>query len=573
MQDVIVSTTESLNLASLKMVHDELVATIEQSATRLEQFSQDRNNGELLQNCIDGIKQIRGTLSLIQMKGVDLLADELLNHITDITLGDDPTTTHRLDLLTASFFILPRYLEYCAQTSRSMAMLLIPHINDLRQARKVSLLPESYYCPMEIIKVNRKGRAAPQNLPEDYNQLVRRLRHMYQTGLLNVLKNVQIKASLGMMIRSLERLESISQGSNLSNLWWLAATTFAAIVEKKMDLSKSRRMLFSALDREIKRFQFEGSSVLQRDIDPALQKELLYILALSRSAQERSKEVITAFGVRPLAYSDAELAREMEFLRGPSANTISSMVAVLRDELHSTKNILERAAQGGAELLNESPELLETLKKVADILKVVGLVSPSNSLRAEIEKLLRWKATKASVSPDELLGVADTLLYVESTIAGLGNANLSDEKVAQINALSRDAAMSNNQIAEAEKIVIDEAEAGLVLVKRGLSSFAESNYDKGHIHNIVGTLDSVRGGMFVLGLPRAAKVIAGCIRFVEEELLQNEQHPAVQHLLETFADAIISLEYYLDSIKLDKKSDTSVLQIAEESLQALGYKV
>jgi len=43
--------------------------------------------------------------------------------------------------------------------------------------------------------------------------------------------------------------------------------------------------------------------------------------------------------------------------------------------------------------------------------------------------------------------------------------------------------------------------------------------------------------------------------------------------LETFADAIISLEYYLDALKLNKNADTSVLQIGEESLQALGYPV
>ena len=72
------SANEALNIASLKMVHDELLATIEQSAIRLEQFSGDRTNGELLQSCIEGIKQIRGTLSLIQLKGVDILADELL---------------------------------------------------------------------------------------------------------------------------------------------------------------------------------------------------------------------------------------------------------------------------------------------------------------------------------------------------------------------------------------------------------------------------------------------------------------------------------------------------------------
>lgn len=567
------STTETLNLASLKMVQDELVATIEQSAVRLEQFAQDRNNGELLQNCIDGIKQIRGILSLIQLKGVDLLADELAIHITDITLGEDEKTDAKLELLTSSFFILPRYLEYCTQTARSMAMLLIPHINELRLARKAAPLPESYFYSGHLTRPTPRSLPLRQELPEDLSVLVRRLRHMYQTALLNVLKGVQVKASLGMMNRALQRLETASAGATLGNFWWLSRTTLAAIAEKNMQLTKSRKMLLSAIEREIKRFQFEGSAVLEREVDSSVQKELLYLLALSNSDNEQAQAVLSAYGMNRLPYTEAELAREMEFLNGPSANTISSMVAVLTDELHSTKNILERAAQGGAELLSESPELLDTLKKVADILAIVGLVAPSNSLKQEIAKISAWQSNKSPVSPDELLIVADTLLYVESTIAGLSNANLSDEKVAQINALSRDAAMANNQIAEAEKIVIDEAEAGLVLVKRALSSFAESNYDKGHIRNIVGTLDSVRGGMFLLGLPRAAKVLAGCMRFVEEDLLANDQHPAVQHLLETFADAVISLEYYLDAIKLDKNADTSVLQIAEESLQALGYKI
>lgn len=567
------STTEPLNLASLKMVQDELVATIEQAALHLEQFVQNRHNGDLLQECIEGIKQIRGTLSLIQMKGVDLLADELLHQVSDITLGDDPLITPRLELLSASFFILPRYLEYCAQSGRAMPMLLLPHINELRHARKAPLLPESYYFAYNPLRLNRKDVVAAAPLPEDYSALVRRLRHMYQTGLLNVLKHVQPRASLGMMIRALERLESSTRGSSLGNFWWLASNSLAAMGEVSMRLGRSRRLLFSAIDREIKRFQFEGSAVLDREVDPQLQKELLYIVALAHSSREQAQAVLIAFGVPPLGYSEAELQREHEFLKGPSANTVTSMVTVLRDEMHSTKNILERAAQGGVEMLKDSPELLENLKKIADILKVIGLVAPSNSLNQEIGKILRWQQGHTQIATEEMQQVADTLLYVESTISSLGQASLSDEKLAHINALSRDAAISSNQLAEAEKIVIDEAEAGLVLVKRALTSFAESNYDKGHISNIASTLDSVRGGMFVLNLPRAANVLAGCMRFISEDLLQSEQHPAVQHLLETFADAIISLEYYLDSLKLDKNADTSVLQIAEESLQALGYEV
>lgn len=566
------SNSETLNLASLKMVQDELVATIEQSAVGLEQFSNDRNNGELLQNCIDGIKQIRGTLSLIQLRGVDLLAEELVEHITEITLDEEPKTDRKLELLTSAFFILPRYLEYCTQTSRSMAMLLIPHINELRQARKAPLVPESYFYAYDVpASVARPTPGVALN--EDLLALVRRLRHMYQTGLVKVLQGVQVKPSLGMMCRAMDRLEVASGAAPLGNLWWVASAALTAMSEQSMQLTKSRKMLFSALDREIKRVQMEGKVSLARQPDKTMMKELLYLIALSRATSDKTKAVAAAYNIKSVRYSDAELAREMEFLKGPSASTLNSMAAVLSDELRSTKNILERAAQGGAELLSETPELVDTLKKVADILSVVGLVAPSNSLKHEIEKISSWQKTKKPVTPEELLEVADTLLYVESTIAGLGKVNLSDEKLAYINALSRDDAMAHNQIAEAERLVIDEAESGLAMVKRALSSFIESNYDKGHIRNIVGTLDSVRGGMFVLGLPRAAKVLAKCIAFIEESLLQNEQMAAVQHMLETFADAIISLEYYLDSIKLDKNADTSVLEIAEESLEALGYRV
>ena len=567
------NNTEPLNLSSLKMVQDELVSTIEQSAIRLEQFSQDRNNGELLQECIEGIRQIRGTISLIQLKGLDLLAEELLAHITDITLGEDEKTNKKLEILTSSFFILPRYLEYCTQTSRSMAVLLIPHINELRLARKAAPLPESYFYPLDVIKPHRKTIPPAADIQEDITLVARRMRHMFQTGLINVIKDNQIKGSLGMMLRALERLESVTSGTTLGNFWWLSHATLQAMRDKNMSVSKTRKLLFGNIEREIKRLQFEGKSVLTRDPDAALQKELLYLLALAHSSDEKSVAVMMAYAVKSPSYTESELAREMEFIRGPSANTISSMVSVLTDELHSTKNILERAAQGGAELLSESPELLDTLKKIAEILSVVGLSAPSSSLKQEIEKIAAWQRDHKPVSPEELSQVADTMLYVESSIAGLTRTSLSDEKLAQINAQSRDAVMSNNQIAEAEKIVLEEAEAGLVLVKRALTSFAESNYDKGHVRNITGTLDAVRGGMFVLGLPRAAKVLAGCMRFVEEDLLQQELHPAIQHMLETFADAIIALEYYLDSVKLDKNADTSVLQVAEESLQALGFDV
>jgi hypothetical protein len=568
-----VSSTENVNLNSLKLVQDQLVATIEQAAVRLEEFAADRNNGELLQNCIDGIKQISGTLNLLQLRGVDLLAQELVEQITDIPLGEEQNTNRKLDVLTSAFFILPRYLEYCLQTSRSMAVLLIPHINELRQLRKAPPLPESYFYTLEPEPIySGKGQSSTV-LGEDLPPLVRRLRHMYQVGLVNLLQNKQQRASLGMMGRAMERLESISHGRPRAGLWWVAAAMFEALRAANMDIGVGRKRLFSALDRHIKQLQSAGPEGLEQPPEPSLLKEMLYLIALSRASGARTDAVVKAYGLEPLPYTDAELVRELEFLKGPSAATIDSMGAVLKDELRSTKNILERAAQGGTELLRESPELLETLKKVADILSVVGLVSPSNSLKEEIQKIQRWQKSDETIDPDELLAVADTLLYIESSVSGLGKMNLSDERLAKLNATSRDEIIANSQLAEAEELVLEEAESGLAMIKRALTSYAESNYDVGHIKNVATTLTTIRGGMILLNRSRSAAVLHSCSRFIEESLLKSEQPAAVRHMLENFADAIISLEYYIDSLRQDRNTDDSVLQVAEESLAALGYPV
>jgi len=566
------SETESVNIASLKMVQGELLTTIEESANLIEQFLIDRTNGELLQRCVDGIKQIRGILNLIELKGVNLLAEELVAHIKDMTLIEDDKTDKQLELMSSAFFMLPRYLEYCLQTSRNMGMLLIPQINELRQARRAAPLPESYYFDFEPSTINRTATTAVI-APEGNAVLIRRLRYMYQTGLLKVLQGNQVKSSLSMMCRALERLESICGTSSMGNFWWVANATLSVISEENLSIIKSRKFLLSSIDREIKNLEVDGVLVLDRAPPAALLKDMLYLLVLSKSTSQKTQTIIEAYGVPSVSYSDSELIREMEFLRGPSTNTISSMVALLNDELKNTKNMLEHSAQGVAELKADAPELIGTLSKISEILALVGLVAPSKSLKQEIEKIRVWQTDDKSVPASDLLSVADTLLYVESTVAGFGKTNMSDDKLTKINSLARDDAMANNQIAEAEKLVIDEAETGVAIVKRALSAFVESNYDKTHIATISTTLDGIRGGMFVLGLPRVAKVLANCMAFINNSLMFSEHPATTQHMLETFADAIVSLEYYLDSLKIDKNADTDVLYVAEESLEVLGYKV
>lgn len=567
------SDLDFVNLASLNLVHDELLVTIEQSATMLEQFASNRDSGELLQECIDAIHQIRGTLRLVQLTGADILADELLELINAITLGEGEGTDLQLGTLTNAYFLLPRYIEYTLQVGHGMPVLLLPHINELRLVRGVAPLPSSYFFSVDPdAKCIDKGQGAAA-IDEDFPAFVRRFRHMYQVALLNVLKGQQIKPSLGMMHRAMVRLGNVSAGHGIANLWWVASVALSAMGEKHMELSKPRKMLLGALDRQIKQLQAEGKNGLDRAVEPAFIKEWVYIAALSGCESSEVAELLSVFKATKLSYNDAGLRREMESLQGPSANTLSAMASVLVDELRETKVVLERASQGGAVSESDCESLADTLKRVAEILSVVGLVSAANSLKPEIIKIESWRDGKSSPDAKDMTDVADVLLYVESSVSSIDRLNLSEEKLAEVNTLGRREVMANSQLAEAEKVVFVEAEAGLALIKRALSSFAESDYDRAHINNVASTLNAVRGGMTVLNLHRAAAVVASSVAFIEQRLVQSDQPAAIQQLLETFADAVISLEYYLDAAKGSKHADDSVLEIAEESLDALGFSV
>lgn len=562
-----------VNMTSLNLVSDELVATIEHAAQKLEQFVGASNDGELLQACIEAIEQIRGTLRLIQLYGADMLADEILSVAQTITLGDDQNLDQILSVLTNTFFILPRYLEYTQQARRGMPMLLVPYINELRALLQKPQITESYFFSVDLRAHYRAKSAGSAMSASDLAALVRRLRHMFQVGLLNALQGKQVQSAFGIMQRALERLEIISGDRPVTRLWWVGAAALETLRLNAMELNKPRKLCLTALDRQIKVLQEKGIQSFDQQPAETLMTELLYIVALAQKPSAKVDEVLRAYSLKPLGYTDSELRIEQEVLKGPSVSTVASVAAVLKDELRTIKDTLESSSQAEDKGLGQYGELAVNLNKVAEILAVVGLVAAADTLKEEAEKINGWHQASRPAQPEDLIEIADALLYVESTIASLSSMTLTDERLTQANSLARMEVIASSQLAEAELLVIQEAESGLALVKRALSAFAEASYDPGHIQNVSATLNSVRGGMTVLGLSRAAAVVASSVQFIEASLLTNNKSVALQQLLETFADAVIGLEYYLEAVKDNKAADDSILAIAEESLQALGCPV
>ena len=257
-------------------------------------------------------------------------------------------------------------------------------------------------------------------------------------------------------------------------------------------------------------------------------------------------------------------------MQGPNAETIVTMVKALREELAQSREILEIAAQDTSSSADFNI-LVSLFQRTSDILFVVGLKSPGQILANLSQKVQSW-IDGESFDRDDLLGIADGLLYVESTLSNLGRLDLNFEDL-QDDEESKRKLMAQSQLNEAEAIVIKEAQAGIVLAKKDINSFIESNFDMVHISSVVENLASVKGGIAVLGLNQAVAVIASCIKFVESIIEQGINEEKAQSILETMADALIALEYYLSEVELHGDAHPTVLAVAEQSLTALGFSV
>lgn len=570
------NNARKLNLTSLNVVRDELMVTIEQAATHLEGFIADRDNPKLLQTCIDSLQQIRGSLDLIELHGARELAGELLHTANTINEGKKVHEDERLSALTRGFFVLSCYFEYALSHEKGMPVILLPFVNDIRSANRNSIFPESFflqnYSPA-LLPVSKPAEKLQSN--ESLSDFAKRCRHMYQIGLVGVIKELRVDASFQMMRRAVEKIAPLARESEQNTFWQLSAMSLVLFQKGLLETNRERKRVFSQIDQAFKQLVKQGEAAfngVEQDLEPVV-KELAYLIALADVEEKPFSLIKPLFELDSLDFNEAFLRQERKNLTGPNASTVMSVAQTLRDELMTAKDIVEVASESSANAIDNIAELITSITRVRDILAVIGLEAAANAMTEQLDTIKSWSDSEEPLETNDFITVADAFLYTESVLISIEQGNFSDEQLNQINAQSHSNLMMKSQLEGAQLIVLEEAEAGLSLVKRALTAFTDSSFDRAHIKNISKTLNGVRGGLMALELNRAVAVLASAIKFVDDTLLTNTQPAAIEPMLDTFADALMCLEYYLDCMKVDKNISSDTLVIAEESLAALGYGV
>lgn len=555
---------------ALSLVRDQLFATIEEAESYLERFIVERHCSSLLQRAVESIGQIRGALTLIELTGAQLLAHETLQIANDIPAGAGPEHDEHLMSICRGLHMLRRYLEQLRSGQDEMPELLLPAINALRMAGGEPELPESYFFSVRLDQ--RPQITEPTRLAaRERSAQARRMRQMYQVGLLGFLRDVNSLASLRLMARALERSAALLHDHVGGYLPWVAAATAEGFAQGRLTPTRERKQLFARVDRELR--QMLGNELHE----PARStlKELLYLLALAGVDAAHPQQVMNAYGIERLGFTDAQLEAGKKRLAGPGHAVMHSLSAAIREELETVKDLIdliESEVRNGGEQARSAvsdnfSRLYVQVGLLGKTLEMVGQENAGQVLQRCLPSISEWK--DKSLVLEDLAPLADALLLVESLIGQpVGQGTLLD---ADLDAQNVQASVANYQLGEAQALLHQEAYKGLTEAKRAIGAFLDSRGDTLHLTTVPSLLDTVRGALFFLGNPRAAELVRACTGYIQRCLIDGGQacEPAT---LEVLADALSSIEFFVESGGTEGHGDTpEILDIAAQSIRALGW--
>lgn len=550
---------------ALEWVKGEIAETLNQARQALEAFVENLEDSTRLSFCLTYVHQVHGTLQMVEFYGAALLAEEMERLAQALLENRVADQSEALQILMQAILQLPVYLDRVHSTRTDLPLLLLPLLNELRSARGEQPLPEtSLFAPdlsAPIPALSRESLAL-LNTPE-FPQLLRKLRQLQQVAMVGLLRGQESAKNLAQLEKVYLKLADLGRESPLEPLWEIAAGVVEGLVSGSVPSGPSVHVLLQQLDKELKRLVSEGAAGFNHAAPLELTKNLLFHLAKASFETPRIAELKARFRLDQALPGEAASGAERGQLVGPDRGAIRSVVAALCEELVRIKDSLDLFVRSDRQNLAELSGLQAPLKQIADTLAVLGFAQPRKAILDQLNTVQLLLDGEKTADDGALMDIAGALLYVEATLSGIAGMDNDSQ--------SEQSRLPTTDVAQIHQLVIREARTGLEQAKDAIIEFIASQWNHEHLARVPELLTQVRGGLGMIPLQRAAELLEACRRYICERLLEPRAVPDWQHL-DTLADAITGVEYYLERLSEDHASQGEViLDVAEESLCSLGY--
>ncbi len=548
---------------ALEWVKGEIAETLKQAYFALDRLIEDPQALHALEQCLAGIHQVHGSLQMVEFYGAALLAEEMEQLAAALQRGMVAHRDEAIRLLQQALGQLPTYLDRVLSARRDLPLVVLPLINDLRSARGEGLLAETSLFSPQLQELPPLTDAQLALLePADLPNVLRKLRQMLQMGLVGLLREQDDSTNLGYLAKVFARLETLCADAPLSPLWQVASALVEGMLGGRIDNSPALRSLFKETDKELKRLLEHGMPAINQVPPPELLKSLLFYIAKAQSPSARMLIMKDRYGLDDALPDNALLDAERARLAGPDRDAMRSVLAALCEELVRVKERLDLFVRSDRQHASDLDSLLAPLRQIADTLAVLGFGQPRKVIIDQLGVVMSLAQGQREPNDAILMDVAGALLYVEATLAGM--VGIVEER-------REESRLPTTDLTQIHQIVIKEARLCLQQAKDMIVEYIDAHWDRQPLQLLPDLLTQVRGALAMIPLHRAASLLEACNSYIREHLLADRTPPDWQHL-DNLADAITSIEYYLERLSEDPQAlGEQVLDVAEQSLATLGY--
>jgi len=558
---------------SLQLVGEELAVTFNDVRLALEKYADGGADPQSIDRCVNLLHTANGVLRLTETYGASLLTEEMegtCRHLGKMR-RQDIGSEEAVEALSRAAVQLPAYVELIMQGGRDIPLVLLPLLNDLRAARGRPLLSEStLLLNSNSAETNTAEIVDRQSSGEDIRDVCKKLRPRFQLALLGWIKGTQSEENLQQLAEVAARLEQAATAGEVHQLWWVVGGVIEALLGRGLETSVSMKRLMGQADREIKRLATVGELQYSERPPTELINNLLYYIARSTTAGERVSAIRAMFNLSDLIPADSQVELVRENLAAPSVKLMQTVAQAIRDDLARVKDVLDIYVRTGMEHIEELIPQIELLKKIGDTMGVLGLGQMREIIQAKREELQNIIETGGRVEETVLVNMASALLSVEDKL---------DEELLRLirpvegesGQTSRTRSEPSAYDSEYEKVVsavMREAIVNLARVKDAVIQVLERPEEGAALDSVPQHLGGIKAGLQILEKDAALPIVDEIDEYVGE-LIQQGYEVGNTRQLDFLADAIVSLEYYMETIQAGRNEPVYMLENARRCLTAL----
>jgi chemosensory pili system protein ChpA (sensor histidine kinase/response regulator) len=552
---------------AFELVNKELSSTLDAARSQLEDYVDGRAASDALLRTAEHLHAARGALKIVEIHGAALLAEEMEHTCRRLAEAKDGETSEQgIEALTRAMVQLPAYLERLLGGGKDVALALLPLLNDLRQARDKPSLSEGTLVLLNAGPFERHLAARPGAIADvgrGFDKVAQRFRPPFQAALLGWIKGADPPRFLDELLRICMNLERAAGSEQVKQLWTILTAVLTAVRGGGLEASVTLKRLIGQVDRQLKRLIDGGEAALVNAPPVELINGLLYYVAKASSQDPRIEALRKQYNLGEMLPQQAQIEQAREGLAGPSVKLMRTVAQAIKEDLDTVKDALDIFVRTGMQGADKLSPQLDMLKKIGDTLGVLGLDKARGQIQRETQELAAIVTNGRSPAQAALEKIAATLLDVEDALdRELVRAVLPGDE-----ADKAEAGGDSDTQRQVTRAVMGECTVNLAKVKEAVIELVENPSDTRPLEQAKPQLRGITAGLLMLNKTKAVTVVERVGAVIGTRLAAGTK--LRPEYLERLADAIVSVEYYLETVSAGRSDPWYMLENADRCLDLL----